>query len=292
MNYLGATVAALLLGLSIATAAQQAQERRPTPAAKYKRLLDAQEKASSPGRVLSDEERLRFIGQTFRRWNEIALKFVDLAGEYPNDPVAVDALTRAVWQVNSTPWPVELVGPDDARARALALLQRDHIRSDRLGPLCERVSGGFCKEYETFLRAVLEKNPHRAVRAQACLGLAHFLSNRLERLDLVRDQPRLADEFAGLFGRAYLEQLSQQDRARAMAEAEALFERAAREYGDVKTPSGGTVAERAEAELFGIRNLVVGQEAPEIKGEDQDGRRFGLRDYRGKVVLIDFWSEY
>jgi cytochrome oxidase Cu insertion factor (SCO1/SenC/PrrC family) len=59
----------------------------------------------------------------------------------------------------------------------------------------------------------------------------------------------------------------------------------------VKLP-GGTVAERAEAELFEIRHLAVGKEAPEIEGEDQDGRRFKLSDYRGKVVLIDFWSEY
>jgi peroxiredoxin len=32
--------------------------------------------------------------------------------------------------------------------------------------------------------------------------------------------------------------------------------------------------------------------APDIEGEDQDGVRFKLSDYRGKVVLLDFWSEY
>ena len=51
-----------------------------------------------------------------------------------------------------------------------------------------------------------------------------------------------------------------------------------------------TVAERAKAELFEIRNLSVGKKAPDIEGEDQDGRRFKLSDYRGKVVLLDFWS--
>ena len=123
---------------------------------------------------------------------EQAPKLVALAEKYPKDPIALDALTEAVWQVNTVPWPVELVGRDDARPRAFALLQRDHIRSDKLGPLCERISYGFCKEYETFLRAVLEKNPHQEVRAQACLALAHFLNNRSQRLDLVREQPELA----------------------------------------------------------------------------------------------------
>ena len=79
-----------------------------------------------------------------------------------------------------------MVGEDAARARAFELLQRDHIRSDKLGPLCQRISYGFRKEYETFLRAVLAKNPHKDVQATACLSLAHFLNNRLQRLDLCR----------------------------------------------------------------------------------------------------------
>ena len=33
-----------------------------------------------------------------------------------------------------------------------------------------------------------------------------------------------------------------------------------------------------------------GRQAPDIEGEDQDGKRFKLSDYRGKVVLLDFWS--
>jgi hypothetical protein len=279
------------LGLRVVATEEPGQERRNTPAAQYQSLLKAQELASSPERVLSDEERLQFIGKTFRRWNEIALHFVALAERYPNDPAAADALIRAVWYVNSTPWPVELVGRDDARARAFGLLERDHIRSDKLGPVCERISGGFCKEYEAFLRAVLEKSPHREVQARACLALAHFLNNRAQRLDLIREQSELATAFAALYGEGYLAGLQRQPRVAARREAEALFERAARDYGDVRLPLG-SVAEKAEAELFEIRHLAVGKEAPEIEGEDQDGQRFKLSDYRGKVVLLDFWSEY
>ena len=47
-----------------------------------------------------------------------------------------------------------------------------------------------------------------------------------------------------------------------------------------------------EPELFGIRHLSVGKVAPDIEGVDQDGVKFKLSDYRGKVVLLDFWSEY
>ena len=39
-------------------------------------------------------------------------------------------------------------------------------------------------------------------------------------------------------------------------------------------------------------NLVIGKTAPEIVGEDLDGKHFKLSDYRGKVVLLDFWGNW
>jgi hypothetical protein len=194
--------------------------------------------------------------------------------------------------VNTVPYPVEMVGRDVARPRAFAILRRDHIRGEKLGPLCERISYGLCAEYEPFLREVLEKNPHKDVRAQACLALAHFLNNRSLKLDLVLGDAKLAREFADLYGKDYLDGLRRRDRAKAAGEAEALLVRATRDYGDVKLPDGETVAEKAGPELFGIRHLSVGKQAPDIEGADQDGVRFKLSDYRGKVVLLDFWSEY
>ena len=139
---------------------------------------------------------------------------------------------------------------------------------------------------------MLEKNPHRDVQAQACLALAHFLSNRLQRIDLVRGQPKLAGEFAGFFGQEYLDELKRHDREMSGKEAEALFEQAVDEFGDVDIPGLGTVGARAKAALFEIRHLAVGKVPPDIEGEDQDGNQFKLSDYRGKVVLLDFWSQW
>jgi hypothetical protein len=266
---------------------------RDTPASaaeQYKTLRKEYDTASSSGVPLTDAERLKFIGRVYKQRNALAAKFLELAERHPDDPIALDALMQAVWQVNNTPWPVELVGEDTARARAFELIRRDHIRSDKLGPLCERVAYGFCKEYETFLRAALAKNPHRDVRGAACLSLGQFLNNRLHRLELCDAQPELAKEFAGLFGKDYLAELRRQDGARVVKEIEAVFEQAAATYGDVKLPGGDTVAGRAAAALYEVRNLAVGKEAPDIEGEDQDGKRFKLSDYRGKVVLLDFWS--
>jgi hypothetical protein len=282
------------LALSLVAHAQLGTDQSPAPAEQYKALFKAYQTASSSGRVLSDEERMKFVGQVYRLRNVLALKFVELAEKYPNDPIAVDSLLQALWQVNGTPWPVELVGRDEASSRALALLARDHLQSDKLGPTCQRISSGFRKEYEPFLRAVFDKNPHKDVQAQAGFALAHFLTNRLQRIDLMNEQPDLAKEFSELFGQEYLAELKRQDRTKVNIEAEALLEQVASRYGEVKLPEseGSTVGEKAAAELFELRRLVAGKEAPEIEGNDQDGKRFRLSDYRGKVVLLDFWSEY
>jgi hypothetical protein len=280
----------LTFSLSVVVAEARCQDHPHTPAERFNALRREYDRASSSGVPLTDAERLRFVGQSYKHRNTLAQRFLELAEKYPTDPVALDALTQAVWQVNTNPWPVELVGEDTARAKAFELILRDHVQSDKLGPLCQRVSYGMAKEYETFLRAVLAKNPNQAVQAAASLSLGHFLNNRLQRVDLCREQPERAKEFAGLYGRAYLAELERQDRDKAVQEIEGVFEHAAEKYGDVKLSAGDTVAERAKAELFEIRHLSVGKEAPDIEGEDQHGTRFRLRDYRGKVVLLDFWS--
>jgi hypothetical protein len=281
---------ALILIFPAIAAAGNSKDKTGTPAEQYQALRKDYDRASSSGVPLTDAERLQFIGRAYQHRHALAVKFLELAEKFPADPIALDALTQAVWQVNTTPWPVDVVGVDTARARAFELIHRDHLSSDRLGPLCQRVSYGFCKEYETFLRAVLAKNPHRAVQASASLALGHYLNSRRQRVELCWGQPELAKEFAGLYGREYLVELERQDSVDALKECEAVLEAALANYGDVKLPDGDTVANRAKAELFEIRNLSVGKAAPDIVGEDQHGQRFRLRDYRGKVVLLDFWS--
>ena len=53
-----------------------------------------------------------------------------------------------------------------------------------------------------------------------------------------------------------------------------------------------TLAEAAKGDLFELRNLTIGKIAPEIEGEDIDGKKFKLSEYRGKVVVLDFWGNW
>jgi hypothetical protein len=281
----------LALGVSMAVAAHEPQDQPVLPAEQYEALLQERDQlpdALSKAKTAEERKKLR------ERLVSLPRRFLELAEKNPKDPVALEALIQTVALVNSTAFPEG--GTDSPGDRALALLVRDHVRSDKLGPVCQQVIFGFHKRHEAFLRAVLEQNPHQEVQGLAYLSLAQFLTDRLHRLNVLQDQdqPDLAERYHRVFGKNFLEELQRHDRAAVAREAEALFARAADQYGDVKIPttyfgSGGTVGEKAKAELFQIRHLSVGKEAPEIEGEDQDGKRFQLSDYRGKVVLLDFW---
>ncbi len=288
MQGIGGGTLILALGMSVALAQD---ERRATPAERYQLLRKEQQDQPQD---LSIDKTAQERQEALARLRTLPLRFVELAEENPKDPVVVDALTQALALVNGTSFPAG--GEDSPGERAMAILLRDHVRSDRLGPACRMVLFGFRRSHETFLRTVLEKNPHREVQGLACLSLAQYLTDRLNRLEILesRDEPALVERYHRAFGEEFVEELRRQDRAAVAKEAEALYARAAENYRDVEIPvtyfgSGGTVGEESEVALFQIRHLAVGRQAPEIEGEDQDGKRFKLSDYRGKVVLIDFW---
>src|SRR5437879_968572 len=92
---------------------------------------------------------------------------------------------------------IVVLGMSMAEAKARAILLRGHVKSAKLVEACRRVQYGFRKECETFLRAVLETNPHRDVRALACLRLAQFLNGRLQRLDVIKERPEMARRYEG-----------------------------------------------------------------------------------------------
>ncbi|MSP15090.1 MAG: redoxin domain-containing protein [Myxococcales bacterium] len=62
------------------------------------------------------------------------------------------------------------------------------------------------------------------------------------------------------------------------------------QFGMVDSVQGGTYAEWTKNTSYALVNLKVGGMAPEIEAPDLDGVKFKLSDYRGKVVLIDFWG--
>ncbi len=71
-----------------------------------------------------------------------------------------------------------------------------------------------------------------------------------------------------------------------------LLETIQAKYADVDLGRGQKLGDRVVRMLFAIQNFKVGKTAPDIIGKDIDDVEFKLSDYRGKVVVLDFWGDW
>jgi hypothetical protein len=156
------------------------------------------------------------------------------------------------------------------------LVLKQHLADPKMGQLCFDLRYRSTESWaEELLKAAAEKHPQKEVRGQALYALGAYHHYRA--------QP-------------YGEKLSEEEQAKRWAEAARYFTEVTKSYAAVKTPDGkATLGDKAASELVRIKNLPnlkIGKTAPDIVGEDIDGKKFSLRDYRGKVVLLDFWGHW
>ena len=106
------------------------------------------------------------------------------------------------------------------------------------------------------------------------------------------EDPEKAKRLDQYFRKGQLDQILRVDPATRLKEAEALYERAGIEFADVKLSPRArqTIGEYTRTRLNRMHALAPGKPAPEIEGEDVDGKRFKLSEYRGKVVVLVFWG--
>ncbi len=74
------------------------------------------------------------------------------------------------------------------------------------------------------------------------------------------------------------------DRSADKKRAAEIFRKVARAHADSEA------GKAAAGYVFEMDHLQVGMKAPDFEGEDVDGRKIRLSDFRGKVVVIDFWG--
>ncbi|MFO0891581.1 MAG: trypsin-like peptidase domain-containing protein [Isosphaeraceae bacterium] len=149
-------------------------------------------------------------------------------------------------------------GPAASLKKGIERLKRDHLRDKGLIHALPQLSGQDHEDVRGLLRTAMEQSPHREVKGVACLYLASAL----------RGRPK-SDE----------------------AQVLGLLKRCTGEFGDI-TLGDGALADFARPMIFEIEHLSVGKPAPEISGSDASGKAFKLSDYRGKVVILDFFADW
>jgi len=253
----------LLLSVTLAVAEEP---QKSSPRDEYEALVTAQRDAerefSRAYQAATTKEEKDRVSQGLGRQSSAQSHsdgFWKLIEKHPNDPVAIDTL---MW----------LISRDNLGASTTAALGNfspELMQNDRMLEVCTLLGHGFTdRPGEDFLRQLIAKSPHRQVQGEARFAQALRLKRQLDR------QPA-----AGPNG----EMLART--------AEQILNTVIEKYGDVKHyPS--TLKEAAEGTLFEMKFLGVGSPVPEIDGEDLDGKPLKLSDFRGKVVLLDFWGTW
>jgi hypothetical protein len=257
--------AALLLGLPAGGLLGAGPPKPPTPREKYQALVKAQQQAQEEfskayTAAKTDEERQRVQKELGNKSavSHFAGQFLQLIRDHSKDPVVFDAAR----------WLISRVGYTPEAGQAAEIVLTHWIKDERLADLCLSLRHYPVPAGEALLRKAIDKSPNRTVQGYARYSLALTLQAQADRMMDARPEDREPYE----------------------REAGKLLQQVIDKYADLKyLPTLGKAAER---ELFALRHLGVGKTAPDIEGVDLDGKKFKLSDYRGKVVLLDFWGSW
>ena len=152
---------------------------------------------------------------------------------------------------------------NDVTIRAIDALVAEHIGSPEIDGLPEMIGGIASGPYKETACATLEKLLDTSPRKEVQAGALFQLASLGMRPDSGPDRQN---------------------------EARAMFERLGKDYAGIHSPQGHEFKALAERCIFELDNLQVGKVAPVFESVDENGVKFKLSDYRGKVVVLDFWG--
>lgn len=262
--------------------------KKQTPAQQYQALQKEYQTAQQEFQkafqeAKTQQEKQKAFQDKYPRPDKFAPRFLELAEKNPKDPAAVDALAWVVRNAQAMK-----SDPNSPRSKAVKILLRDHVGSEKMASVCPALGRALDQDSRDLLRAVLEKSKNRPAQAQACLALAQQVENRIQWAARLKAEPGMAKVFENALGKEPFDELTKADPDKMRKEVEALYERVVKDFADVSDARGSKLGDAAKKKLA----TLVGRPALEIAGEDLDGKKFKLSDYRGKVVLLDFWGNW
>lgn len=220
-------------------------------------------------------------------------------------PGAPEGIAEAEWVARMTAWlrGDNIAERGDAAYRLLATAPVLDDSAIGLAIVHAKHIGPRCPEIEPFLRAVLSRSRRQEFVTVARVSLGSHLAEMVRMHDRLA-APSSGPELMKTLTKDRLNRLRALDVPKLQVEADALLERVFRvdanlgeNPGDAAAraldrfrPFLGDVRYAAASELHRFRHLRIGQPAPELVGEDIDGMPIRLSDFRGKVVVLSFWT--
>lgn len=232
-------------------------------------------------KLKTDAERSEYYEKSYPNADTYAERMLAIVEEDPKDDASRGGLT---WVLSSAKGKMQ--------NRALALLAEHHALSEGIAESCASIGGMSSPEAEKFLKKVIAENKNEKARATATYCLATNLKNAAEMHDQATGPEHDAESEKGMkryLGEEGYARIIALDPAKARAESEKLLETCVNDFKEVAYRKS-TIGKIAAQDLFEARNLAIGKVAPEVAGADLEGVDFKLSDYRGKVVVLDFWG--
>jgi hypothetical protein len=278
---LGLLAASLLVSPSLL--AQEGSADAGSMAAIEKEYDAASSKWMESYRAASKDERTRLMAErpTPEKWMPRVRAILDASA------ASEDGCAAAVWIVR-----VARASGDDL-GHALDVMAAHHLDSDQLGDLMSSLSRNPSPMVGRFLDKA-EAAAKGEMLAKTCFAMASHLKSAASTANTLKDATAEDKErYAGYYGKEAVDVLSVADAAALEKRAASYFERILADEGMSAVPHyRETLGAAAKNNLFELRNLSIGKVAPDIVGEDIDGTPMKLSDYRGKVVVLDFWGDW
>jgi len=190
-------------------------------------------------------------------------QFEELAKRAAKSEVAIDCWLQVLaLDAGNAPDEGQPMDTDSPTHHAIAALLADHIASPRMADLTTRLSSRRVgdERYAEVMRTLREKSPSRDVQAAALYA-----------------QLRANMPYSG-------------GTPEQTAAARKVGLDLQKNFADLSTSRGKNYADIASSALFQAERLQIGMVAPDYACLDENGKHFKLSDYKGKVVVLDFWG--
>jgi hypothetical protein len=303
------------------------QEKKPlSPKEQFSTLVKdfstEQAKILAELRKLKGEEQQKQVQKYLALGGEYAEKIYKIAEDNPKDPVAVDALfwimqndrsSKVRGKASEKVKAVIADMPLDALAKRLKTMfgigpdimdvvferAKKEKKSDEVGDLLGWLvqSGSYYPVGQKAIALLVDQYPEHPAIETACQVLGQGrVENGVEMLNKILEhtkKPKVKGSATLALGQLMAVKVNDlgdnlAEAEKVATEAETYFNKAIDQYG--KDFPGIKAA--AEQNLKLLHFNRVGLTVPEITAADLDKKEFKLSDYRGKVVLLDFWGNW
>jgi thiol-disulfide isomerase/thioredoxin len=253
-RWTGTLFAALLAAIPLLAQDKSKDEKGNDRATQFKNIIADYQKAVPEARkALQAAETPKQREAVFEKLNkEFAPRLIKLVEADPKDKASFDMLMFAVRAL------------PNVDGQVFDLLAEHWAKDEKIKNLCQNfIFSPPPAGSKNLLLKVLDENKDKDAQGFACFALAK----------LAAEQQKEGDKKAG-------------------EEAEKYYEKVTKDFAGVKLGPNATLGGLANGALFEIRHLAVGKTPPNVESQNLDGKKAELKDYKGKVVVLDIWATW